>query len=520
MHVKLLRFLSTEWPLAFAVFFLINAAWALACPYAGSPDEVRQIIRAAGVAEGQVFARPVALPAMAYTGAYQSVPSGLVRGGAPGYENFYCYLEIPTRSAACGPVPGGPGANIQRTYLTGNGRYNPIYYAAVGGPLVALPDWTGILLARLISAALCAGFLASAWLSCREWRRSPMLIAGLVIAATPAFFEMAGAIDPNSLEMAAGISLAAAAIPLLLDEGSPDAHRWLRRAAVAAIGIGQFRALGPELIACLLAVLLIPPARARLRYVWQLQSARWWSAGVVVSCFFGTLWTIAFKTYVVAHLPRGTFTLGQVLKNEATGHLLKIVRQIFVGFAYVALPPSLIFTVWAVALGFVLISAFAWGTQVGRWRLTVLIAGTLALPVLSDALTANTYGLAFQGRYVFPLAVGIPLLAAFMIGSSDVLTRVQQAGVVRVLIWLLLPFQFISLAYMMDRWQSGVGPGHSLNPLRGSWHPVIGSGIPLLALTVGLIIFGCMVWRAALPVDEQPAGRTESAAELLPVPGG
>ena len=325
------------------------------------------------------------------------------------------------------------------------------------------PDWTGILLARLISAALCAGFLASAWLSCREWRRSPMLLAGLVIAATPAFFEMAGAIDPNSLEMAAGVSLAAAAIPLLLDGDSPDVHHWLRRAAIAAIGIGQFRALGPELIACLLAVLLIRESGPGSATYGRSGRRRGgppplWSRASSAPCGQSPLRLMSSRISCAARS-----TLGQVLKTEATGHLLKIVRQIFVGFAYVDLPPSLIFTVWAVALGFLLIGAFAWGTQIGRWRLTILIAGTLAIPVLSDAFTANTYGLAFQGRYVFPIAVGIPLLAAFMIGSSDALTKIQQAGVVRVLVWLLLPFQFISLAYMMDRWQSGVGPGHSLN---------------------------------------------------------
>lgn len=110
------------WSLAFLVFFLINAAWALASPYDGSPDEVRQIIRAAGVVEGQIFARPA--------------PSPATGGGASMFFNSYCYYWDPARSAACAPVPGGKGASIRHTYITGAGRYNPIYYAAVGEPLV------------------------------------------------------------------------------------------------------------------------------------------------------------------------------------------------------------------------------------------------------------------------------------------------------------------------------------------------------------------------------------------------
>ena len=174
------------WPLAFLVFFLMCASWVFASPYDGTPDEVRHIIRAAGVVQGQIFARPAAAAGVGNTGAYQTVPKGLVQGQAPISTYNYCYHWIPSRSAACAPVPGR-GGKAPTTVITGAGRYNPVYYAAVGEPLVRWPDWTGILLARLTSAALCAAFLASAWLSCLGWRRSRLLIAGLLVAATPAF---------------------------------------------------------------------------------------------------------------------------------------------------------------------------------------------------------------------------------------------------------------------------------------------------------------------------------------------
>ena len=519
MSVMTVIRLARGWVLAFGAFFLLGAAWALVTPYAGGPDEVRQIIRAAGVAEGQIFVRPVASSAMAYTGAYQTVPSGLVRGGPPGYGNTYCYHLNPAQSASCAAVPGGPGAHVRRTYLTGNGRYNPLYYAAVGEPLVLWPDWTGILLARLISAALCAAFLASAWLSCREWRCSPMLTAGLLVAVTPALVEMSGVINPNSVEMAAGISLAAAAIPLLLDEGSPDVVRWLRRAAVAAIGIGQVRSFGPVIVGCVLAVLLIPPVRARLRYLWQLRATRWWSAGVLASCVIGAAWSVYFKAYQVAHLAQGSYTAGRILKIEVTGRLLKIVTQMIDGFPYDNRTPSLIFTVWAIALGLLLIAAFAWGPRQGRWRLTALIALTLATPVAVDIAATNTYGFSFYGRYVFAVAAGIPLLAAFIIGRSGVLTQLQQASLIRAVIVLLLPFQLISLGYMMVRWQSGVGPGHSLNPLHGGWIPVTGPGFPLLLMMIGLCVLGWLSWRAALPAADQAAVTTPSV-QVLQVTSG
>ncbi len=68
-----------------------------------------------------------------------------------------------------------------------------------------------------------------------------------------------------------------------------------------------------------------------------------------------------------------------------------------------------------------------------------------------------------------------------------------------------LPFQLFSLVYVMDRWQSGLGAGRSVNPLRGSWHPVTGPALPLM-MTARLIVFGLFTWRATYPPAALPAG--------------
>ena len=312
--------------------------------------------------------------------------------------------------------------------------------------------------------------------------------------------------NPNSLEIAAGISLAAAAIPLLLDEGPGDVQGWLRRAAIAAIGIGQFRAMGPELIAGLLIVLLIPPARARLRQLARQRSARWWSAGVLASCAIGTAWTITSKVDDIGNIAHTSYTIDQVLRTEVTSRLTGNIAQMIDGFSYYdTRPPLLILGVWMIALGFLLITAFGLGTWLGRWRLAALIAGTLAIPMAFEVLNANTFGSSFQGRYILPLAAGTPLLAAFITGSSGLMSRISQARAIRAMFLVLLPCHLVSLAYVMDRWQSGVGPGHSLDPLRGSWHPVTGSALPLVLMTAGLIGLGVMAWRAARPNDDEGA---------------
>ena len=154
------------------------------------------------------------------------------------------------------------------------------------------------------------------------------------------------------------------------------------------------------------------------------------------------------------------------------------------------------------AIGVLLVTSIICGNRVDRWRLGALIAGTLAIPLVFELLTANAFGFSFQGRYIMPLAVGIPMLAAFIIGSSGRLTRAPQTGIIRGMILLLLPIQLLSFGYVMDRFQSGVGPGHALDPLVGSWHPVTGSVLPLAAMTAGLISLGVLAWREARLPDE------------------
>jgi hypothetical protein len=118
-------------------------------------------------------------------------------------------------------------------------------------------------------------------------------------------------------------------------------------------------------------------------------------------------------------------------------------------------------------------------------------------------MTVNTLGYAFQGRYVMPLAVGIPLLAAYIIGRNGMISAAHQTSVTRIMIFLLLPFHLFSLGYVMDRWQSGIGQDHSLNPLNGRWHPVTGSALPLLMMTAGLSLLGVLAWRATRPSGVQ-----------------
>jgi hypothetical protein len=91
---------------------------------------------------------------------------------------------------------------------TSAGRHFPVYHVVVGWPLNVWGGWTGLILARLISAALSA---ANAFLVLARWSRYGLMLAGLVVAASPMAVEIGGFINPNGLEISAGIALSPAA---------------------------------------------------------------------------------------------------------------------------------------------------------------------------------------------------------------------------------------------------------------------------------------------------------------------
>src|SRR5690242_13724915 len=114
------------------------AGWAIAAPYNGTPDEIDHIIRAVGVVQGQVAPTPAR--AVRGSGAYQTVPRGLVRDNT-------CWIFKPGVSAACAPGPGSDRTPVVAG--SGAGRYFPAYYALVGLPLRLWPGLPGLYLARL-----------------------------------------------------------------------------------------------------------------------------------------------------------------------------------------------------------------------------------------------------------------------------------------------------------------------------------------------------------------------------------
>jgi hypothetical protein len=482
--------------LPFLGYFLLFAAWAVATPYDGTPDEMRHIVRAYGVASGQFAPTPAKEGKM--PGAYHDVPRSLIRTN--------CFAFHPAIPASCGRPPGGNDAKVR--VLTPAGRYNPAYYLAVGWPLKVAPDMKGVLLARLLSAALVAALFAWATAVALTLRHRGVF-GGILLAVTPITAHLAGAVNPNGPEIAAGAALVVALLAVLMEPEGAGRRRsawWL--AGIAGGVLLTVRSGGPAWFAVIAAVMLvsvsIPAYRAllRSRRFWML--AGWFAAVGLASVGWTTWKRTAELTPVGAPTP---MPFGDAMKVEVLDRWRRYFEELIGVLSWLDTNlPAFVPVIWWLALGGVVALALAIGGPADRWRVAGLAVLGMLVPSVVEATNAGEYGFLGQGRYFLPILVGVPILAAYVVagrGLVDVMEKLTRLYVV-----ILVPLHLVALDYLMARYQGGLPPRPAvpvLNPFNGSWHPALGSVTPvLLAVASAAVLIG-FHWRLTSPRWRAPS---------------
>ncbi|MEV4631131.1 DUF2142 domain-containing protein [Micromonospora sp. NPDC049523] len=494
--------------LPFAGFFLLFAAWAVATPYDGTPDEMRHIQHAYGVASGDIAPAPA--KEGKFPGAYHEVPKSLIRSN--------CFAHHPDQDASCVRGPGGDDTLVR--VLTPAGRYNPAYYLTVGWPLVLSPNMAGVLLARLVSAALVAALFAWAT-SVALTLRHRLAFGGILVAVTPITAHLAGAVNPNAIEIAAGAAMVVGLIAVLLE---PDgAGR--RRSAWWLTGVGgavllTVRSGGPAWFAVIAAVLLVglslPAYRALLR------SRRFWilSGALAATGIASVGWTLWKKTAEITPNGVGSRHLSLVgaMKIEIFDRWNSYIQELVGVLGWLDTPlPMLINLAWYFSVGTLVLLALALGGNAARWRVAGLGALGMLVPSVIEAINVNEYAFIGQGRYFLPLLVGVPILAAYTVAESGLVDPLRK--LIRLFVVLLVPAHLGALAYTMVRFQKGLPPRRgviSFNVLGGEWHPALGSVTPiLLAIVAGAILIASH-WRLTAPDRVLPAGPAAEPVGLRP----
>ncbi|WP_412539148.1 DUF2142 domain-containing protein [Longispora sp. K20-0274] len=504
------------WLLAFVGFFLVIGAWAVAAPYDGAPDEPAHAVRAAGVAGGDVMPTPA--NAFAGTGAFQVVPKG-IKGTL---ETGCWYHGLPETSAACAAAPSADRELVSKP--TSAGRYNPLYYAIVGGPLRLWPGWPGLILARLLGAALSAALLAGAFTVLTRWSRYGLMLGGLIAVTSPIVGHMAGAINPSGVEICAGIALFSAGIPLFLGPARGPVRPVFWLVGISAVLLVTVRSMGPMFAAIGLATLLLPLGWGKVRALWSTAMVRWWTVVIAVAVALSGAWILVEKSSVLVPLKSGApLRPTQAMWAELSRWAEYLQQLVGITGWLDTRVPGPFYAVWTCVAGGLVLAGFALGTRADRLRLLALAAGGGGLLSLIQVVNVNEYGFITQARYMMPLLVAVPLLGAFAIerraGNPEMVRKLTRMVAV-----VLLPIHLVFLWYTMIRWQRGIKihrPGIAdLNPFGGAWTPVLGSVLPLAAMVVGLALIGWLAWRAPLWAASVPDQDAPGLGAEVPRPRG
>lgn len=478
---------------AFLGFFLLGAAWSVALPYDGSPDEFRHVVRAYGVVDGQIAAR---------VDARITVPQSLVPSGAGDSDEQSCTRWKLDVSAACvgSPAPGDESRRIVTT--SGAANYNPLYYAVIGWPLKLAPDFGGVIAARLLTCLLTSALLGgAAAVATRLTRgRGPLVLGGLLLAVTPVAMNLTGAVNPAGPEIAAAVAVWTSLIAILL---ARDDSTWtLVLFGVAAGALAVLRELGIGWLLAAVVIVAFGARRDRLLEELRRPAVRLWAAAVAVAAAFGAGWILLSTQGGLPGTGQSTTAIphGLALVVKELTHRVPFYTSGLVGltsYGDVALPFPLTLA-WFVAVGALLILVARRAGKGVLLQLAAIVGGGYLFLVGADLQAAATNWWFSQGRYALPLLVGAPILAGYAAADRGLVGVPRQARLMRWAAWILIPAQGVALWITMIRFEHAFTSRHpnlfflfsetsSVNPFSGAWTPP-GAAVPAVLLGLAGIV--------------------------------
>ncbi|MGE0796012.1 MAG: DUF2142 domain-containing protein [Acidimicrobiia bacterium] len=489
------------WVATFVLVSALGTTWALTNPVLANPDEPSHTTKAAALVRGQVLPPKRQLPDLG--------PDSLIRGafttdvrvpnsyGRQTIDGPWCYIWDSRVAASCAPAfVDDPTIVDWEAYI---GRYPPTYYAVVGWPSLVDTSAKSIYAMRVVSAALNAALIATAFALTRRLTRLRVVPLALLVGMTPQVVQLAGSVNPNGLEVSAGICAWVALGAAVLSRRRQLSNPVLAGVAVSCSLLALTRPLSTLWLAVIgLSVLLVlAEPRMILRRLGE-RGVRTVIAIVGTATLLGVIWTI-FSDNLGNNRGYNPWGLGMV---DAVRHSLALswsyLQQGVAVYGWDRNPsPAPLTWAWGLALALVVGPALARADRRRRIGIVAVTAFVFLVPTILQARTARAIGFVWSGRYGLALFAGISILACIELGSSGALPR-------RALAWaaaITAAGHVVAHAAAMRRWS--VGTDGPLNYLSDpSWHPPVPAGLLLAGVAGAAAALSLLAYRLAT----EPAG--------------
>jgi len=387
------------------------------------------------------------------------------------------------------------------------GRYPPLYYAIVGLPSLVTVSTTGIYLMRLVNAVMCALFIGLAVVCITAWSKRSFLLVGVLLALMPMVLYLGGVVNPNGPEVCAAVCVWTSGLILVLERADAPPRGLVVILGVSTAALVLTRGLSPLWVVLILLDLGFLAGRRRalgLLRVRPLQIALaiigTCGIAAVVWIFFAHSNSLAFGGAMLPAHEGALDTLFNIFGYTGTW-----IQQMIGVFGYLDTPaPFATFLVWYAAIGLVVLLALGSSAPRGVIALLGLVAIVVFVPVVISYNEVHRFGLAWQGRYVLPMAVGIPLLSAALVDASGAIIRFR----VRISVIFCIAIGIADFAAFLTsqrRYASGL-PG-PIDPAQGTWGPPLGNNVMTMW---SLVATALLVGAVAFAVSRSPTDTTST----------
>ncbi|HWD25026.1 MAG TPA: DUF2142 domain-containing protein, partial [Acidimicrobiales bacterium] len=393
-------------------------------------------------------------------------------------------------------------------------RYPPLYYEVVGLPSLFPGSTIDIYLMRLVSAAFSAVFFAFALVAAAVYSRNRFVIVGLLVAATPMAFFLAGVINPSGLEVAAAIAVWTSGAVLVTERLAHPPAGLVAIFGTSAAFLESVRPLSPLWLVLIVIVLLLCAERHALAAACSSRSLRVAAAAVA---FFGALaiWWIAAvhstDLYVAGNQPVPSTVSAATIFRVALAHNAFYIPDMIGVFGWFdTYSPLFTFVVWYALIVLMVIGAAVRSLR-NAFVLALVLLTVLVLPAIIVTSHAHANGYTWSGRDMLPIAVGLPILAGALFSRG--VDRYRLASIARSSTPLVIAFaavaQFVAFFEALRRYAVGSrGPvfGFIVHP---SWRPAVGivGALALEVLALGALsaLFAWSIRRSDHDDVEHPA---------------
>jgi Predicted membrane protein (DUF2142) len=366
-----------------------------------------------------------------------------------------------------------------------------------------------------VTVLITALFVAFAVRALSRTASPRVALVGLAVALTPMVLSFGSAVNPTAPETAGAIATWACGLVLVseLRAGKEPDRGLVIQLGIAASALVLARQISMFWLAFIALILAALLGRDALRRLWR-SSARIWAA-VVAGCVAAQLLWIVFADGLDLSVPIGfepTLSNTDLVREtvgRAGGFYLEMLGNL--GWLDTTLP-GLTYLLLTAALGALVLLAIGVGTRPYVIAMLAAIAITVVTPIVLEAWQYQTYGLYWQGRYTLPIAVGVPLLAAFALQSETGRRVLLRGWLVPALGGMLVVAHVLAFYQALRRWSVGAN-----GPVFYWLHPDWTSVVPqfLLIATYSLVFVAFIVWL----LGGRSVGTAEDARAASPLAG-